>query len=387
MVKIFFQFVLLIMITSCRSPSKLTNYLEGTHPGSAPTIFAPNIVSIKGRLEHGISFSPDGKELAFGLLNKVDFSGKVFYSKRVNKNWTEPIVFQTLKDESVFLPYFSPDGRSMLFTKSSANANNYLTDVWVINKNNDIWNGPKKMEAPISSLTREATACMTLDNTIYFSSNRNGNGLADIYVSRLDNGDYSNVERIDAVSTERDEESVFISSDESYMIFSRYVTDDNPPDLFISYRDAKKNWSNPELLDTTINTADWERRPFVTIDNKRLFFTKLIVNQDVVTESDIYWVNTQKVFKPFVFNPIGSIMLKLGEETEFKIPTDYFKDIDNKKLEVILNNENIQWAKLEANKMTLVMNPNEVGTFDLIFTAVDDFSNKTYDRVKVIVEK
>ncbi len=377
----------ILPLICCKSSIESTDYLGQTHPDSIPVIFAPAIVSVEGRLEHGISFTPDMKELAFGLLNEDDFSGAIYYSKKSDNNWSEPIVFEPLKDTSVFLPYFSPDGKSMLFAKSKPDTDNAITDIWMVHKNNGIWNHPEKINGPVSSSTRESTACMTLDNTLYFSSNRNGSGLADLYFSSLDTKGYSHVERIDTICSERDEESIFVSPDGDYIIFSRYATNENGPDLFISYQDSKRNWTAPRLLDAAINSPSWERRPFVSFDNKFLFFTKLTFNQPDLAESDIYWVSTQKIFKPFVFNPITEKTIKIGRETIVTIPSDYFKDLDNEKLKISIHNENVAWAKLDNEKMTLVMHPNEIGEFDLIFTAVDTFSNKTNDSVKIIVEQ
>ena len=145
------------------------------HLDSIPVIFGPDIVSIKGRFEHGLSFSPDIRELAFGVLNKDDFSGEIFYSKKVDNNWTEPMIFEPLKSECVYLPYFSPDGKSLLYAQSQPDTDNGYTDIWIIEKINDGWDSPKILQSPLSSTSREANACMTNDGTIYFSSNRSYN--------------------------------------------------------------------------------------------------------------------------------------------------------------------------------------------------------------------
>ena len=299
MIKIFLPLIVILGLISCNSTNESADYME-TWPDSEPVIFAPDVVSIKGRFEHGISFTPDVKELAFGILNKDDFSGEIYYSKKVDNIWTEPMLFEPLKNECVYLPYFSPDGKSMLYAKSNSDTNNGFTDIWMLKRNSDNWSEPTKVNSLISTLSRESTACMSLDNTIYFSSNRGGNGLADLYCSPLQNAEYLTVKRINSICSVRDEESIFISPDENYVIFSRYATNENGPDLFISYQDSKSNWIKPTLLDSTINSKDWERRPFVSIDNKYLFFTRLHMGEKGLIESDIYWVITSKLFKPFV---------------------------------------------------------------------------------------
>lgn len=387
MIKKILPYIVVIGLVSCSTNSLTVDYFGQTEPDTTPQIFGEGIISQKGRFEHGISFAPDSRELAFGIFNKDDFSGDIYYSTKRDNKWITPDVFKPLQNESVFLPYFSPNGKSILYAQSRPDTNSGFTDIWMLKRTNDFWGQPEKVDSPISTLTRESTACMTLNNTIYFSSNRDGNGLADLYCSSLENGEYVNIERIDSICSVRDEESIFVAPEENYIIFSRYATNDNGPDLFITYRNFNGNWIQPTLLDSTINTDDWERRPFVSIDNKFLFFTKQTFDDKGLAESDIYWVNTQKVFKPFVFNPITAKTIKIGMETELLIPTDYFRDIDNKDLEINLNHEKFGWAKLDKEKMTLTMKPNEVGEFDLILTAVDKYSNETEDKIKIIVEE
>jgi hypothetical protein len=385
------KYLLLIIVTlgliTCNTKTDNDDYFGQTTPDTIPIIFAEDIISIKGRLEHGISFTPDGQEFAFGVLNKHDFSGVIFYSKKENNAWEEPTVFEPLKNESVFLPYFTPDGKSLLYGQSRPDTNNGLTDIWIINKEPDGWSSPQKISSPISSLSRESSACLTLDKKIYFASNRDGNGLADLYASSMENAEYLNVELLSALSTVRDEESIFISPDDTYTIFCRYATDQNGPDLYISYRDIRGNWIQPVHLDSSINSKNWERRPFVTIDNKYLFFTRLIFEEQGLSESDIYWVNTKKVFKPFIYNPISDTIVRIGENINIVIPTNYFKDIDDENLSFKVNLDKIDWLEFDKDDMILKGKSTQVGEFDIMFTAVDEYSNMTEDKIKIKVKK
>lgn len=53
-------------------------------------IFAPGIISTCFN-EHGISFSPDGKELYYRILGPP--RGAIYYMKeRQNGNWTKPMI-------------------------------------------------------------------------------------------------------------------------------------------------------------------------------------------------------------------------------------------------------------------------------------------------------
>ncbi|QLG45347.1 putative Ig domain-containing protein [Costertonia aggregata] len=392
MVRKFILLFLFPILICCRSLAEPADYFGQTTPDSIPVIFAPDSISMKGRLEQGVSFSPDTQELAFGILNKNDFNGEIYYSKKVNNYWIKPIAFAPLEGENVFLPYFSPDGKSMLFAKSKPDANNFVTDIWQIEKINGDWGSPKRLQPPLSSASREANASMSYDGTIYFSSNRNCEGMencftADLFYSKLVDNEYQNAEPIPEFISPNDEESVFISPKEEYIVFCRYTDDKTGMDLYISYRDKNKNWSAPKILDATINSKYWDRRPFVSIDNKYLFFTQLQIQENELIESDIFWVNTSKVFTPYVYNPLSDVNLKVGEKFEISVPFNYYKDIDDPEVKVSLNQNSIEWLKFDSKKMKLSGLPTVHGEFELTFSAVDRNSNTTEDKVTLTVIK
>lgn len=394
MTKIFLPFIPILLLLSfgCKSINDSFDFFGQTYPDSIPVIFAPGIVSVKGRLEHGISFTPDGRELAFGILNKEDFGGKIFYAKKINEKWAEPVVFEPLKSECAYLPYFSPNGKSLLFTQSKAGRDNFHTDIWLIEKINDKWGDSKMLEAPVSSTSREANACMTSDGTIYFSSNRNCEGkenchTADLYCSKLTDNAYQNADSISEFVSSNDEESIFISPKEDYIIFCRYTGNESGVDLYISYRDINNHWVDPQRIDSTINSKDWDRRPFVSIDNKFLFFTRLQIGEQGINESDIYWVNTSKLFKPFVYNALSDTTVRIGEKFEIPVPKGYFKDIDDEQLTYSMNQNQLDWVNFDSVQMKLSGCPTVAGDFELTFTASDKHSNKTDHKVIVTVKK
>jgi len=375
---------------SCNPSTESSDYMGQAYPDTVPMVFAPDLVSVKGRFEHGISFTPDMQELAFGVLRNSDFSGLLYYSKKVDDGWTIPEIFKALKNESVYLPYFSPDGKFLLYTQSKSDTANSYKDIWVIEKNDNRWSNPKKLKVPLNEQSSVSNACMSLDGSIYFSSNINCIGkdnchTADLFCSKRIENQYQSVDEIHELNSPYDEESVFISPKGDFMILCRYVSDENGPDLLISYRDLNRNWTQPTILDLTINTTDWERRPFVSFDNKYLFFTKLFFDTRGLVESDIYWVNTKRVFKPFVFNPISELTITLGEKTQISIPSDYFKDIDDKKLRLSIGSKDLNWIEFNDEAMVLTMTPNQIGEFELIVTGTDNFSNMTESKVKVSV--
>ncbi len=392
MIKKILPFIIIGMI-GCKTNTVTLDYFGQTEPETTPMIFGEGLISKKGRFEHGISFTPDTRELAFGVLKEDGVSGDIHYSKKNNDKWTSPELFKPLAKDNVFLPYFTPNGKSLLYAQSIPDTNNlYITDIWSIEKVNDNWDFPIKIPMPLSSISREANASMTNDGTIYFSSNRNCEGkencyAADLFYSKLVDEEYQSVKEIVELNSSDDNESVFISPEETYLIFCSYTDNETFMDLYISYRNYNNSWTVPQMLDSTINSKDWDRRPFVSIDNNFLFFTRLQIGEKGLTEADIYWVNTSKVFKPFVYKPISDTIVQVGEQFDLSIPLDYFKDIDDKQLTLSMNENELDWLEFDSQKMKLSGLPTVAGDFEITFIAVDKFSNRTEDKLKITVTK
>jgi len=288
------------MIIYCNARGQeAIDYFGQNPPLEIPQIFAPDIVSVKGRFDYGISFSPDCKEFTYGVLNITDESGQIYYSKRINDKWINPVFASFMGNSSIFLPFFTPDGKSLLYTQTQKDSATYITDIWIVNKLDNGWDKPVRLPEPINSVTREGSVCMTLNKTLYFSSGRNCIGIpncpAMIFSSRYMDGKYSTVDKEIQLNRKGDNESIFVSANERFAITSN--VSNNNSDLYISYRDSVNEWSLPIRLDSTINTKEWELRPFVSANNKYLFFTRMTFGKNGPIDSDIYWVNIERILK------------------------------------------------------------------------------------------
>jgi hypothetical protein len=391
MIKKILPLIFIFGLISCNNETESIDYFGQTPPDTIPVIFAPGTISIEGRLENGLSFSPDGMELAFGvLLPDSSYKGSIYYSKRNNNTWSEIVEPDFIGEGSFYLPYFTPNGKSMLFAKSSPNYKIYdYTDIWIVTKQNGEYANPVRLNAPVSSFTRDANASMTMDGTIYLASNRgcpDGQCFANIYCSRQLNGEYIECNMVENVSSQQvDEESVFISPNEDYIITCRYTNTTTWMDLYISYRNHENKWMEPQIIDSSINSTLWDRSPFVSVDNNYLFYTSSHKGEKGLTESDIYWVITSKLFKPYVYNPLSDTTVQVGVKFEIPIPLDYFKDIDDKQLTLRINQNEYSWLEFDRENMKITGLPTVDGVYDLTFIAIDKSSNKTEDKIKITV--
>jgi hypothetical protein len=88
--------------------------------------------------------------------------------------------------------------------------------------------------------------------------------------------------------------SCWVAPDESYIIISAKETPTYECELWISFRQPNKTWSNPESLGPMINKGSAHRfGQYVSPDGKYLFYTKGTSEQDC----NYYWVRFDRLLK------------------------------------------------------------------------------------------
>ena len=245
-------------------------YLGQKPPGIQRAIFAPGIIST-GFNEHGVSFTPDGREVFYRLLGPPH--GIVLTLREEKGFWSSPTVasFSGKYDGKCTL---SPDGNTMLISCGSPPSGDGpvlpFWTIWIIKRTNSAWGKPRNL-----AHLKGAYPTMSNNGTIYFYA-RGENNKGDIFKSIYKSGEYSGAQKVEApISTEHWENDPYIAPDESFLIFQS----DRPGtfgegDLFISYRLKDGIWSEPKNMGVGINTREsGEGCPWVTPDGKYLFFS------------------------------------------------------------------------------------------------------------------
>ena len=386
----FFIFLLSISIYSCSTEKNTEaaniSYLERETPDSIPQIFGKGIVSVKGRFDMGFTISPDGKSMAFGVANESDPEETgIFLMNYINGKWTSPDRSFLPNNINTFFPMFSPSGNELYFAKSIDES---PTDLWVAEYIEKKAVNPHPLDSTFNSKSREAGHSKSESGSFYFTSNRDDQHqcCGDIYYAQLESGEYSRIQKSDVLSSEADEESLFLSPDENYIIVQAWKYEsESKHDLYISYRTKKGAWTIPKRLNSYINGKEIEQRPFVSPDNKFLFFSRTSVmqeNEQDVYDSDIYWVSTKSVFSPYVYNTQIEASIRYNEAFELNLPKDLFKDVDDEKLsfQLILENASAipEWMEFDHEQLVLsgIWNSKETLTFNLTATDISGNSGE-----------
>ena len=154
-----------------------------------------------------------------------------------------------------------------------------------------------------------------------------GYGSCDIYISQNMNGEWSQRKNMgDIINTEFWESAPCLSPDMSAIYFSS-----NRPggyggmDLYVSYLNEKGNWSLPQNLGPTINTAGDEMFPFIHFDHTTLYFTsngwKTIGGSDIYVSKKIGNTFSEPVNLGY---PINTIDNESGLVVDASGKTAYF---------------------------------------------------------------
>ncbi len=188
-----------------------------------------------------------------------------------------------------YAPIISPDGTTIYFTSRQPWLEDTLKeyvedftnlspeDIYVSYKKNDTaWTRPKKMNFCKLELN-EATVSITPDERmlyVYRDTKQNGDLFQIDLLATSRNTDSLTLINIPEINSKSWESHIYFNEDNNFAIFSS----DRPGgyggrDLYRIVKLPDGSWSKPSNMGPTINTQFDEDAPFLSIDNKNLYFS------------------------------------------------------------------------------------------------------------------
>ncbi|MEO2052554.1 MAG: hypothetical protein ABGX00_12390 [Allomuricauda sp.] len=294
-----FALVSLIFLSACKTEKSNTNdnassieegfYLGQKPPGLTPEVFAPGIVSINGRYESTISFSPDLKELYFDAHQEGE-AFQIFFSKLVNGAWTpiERANFTQGNKRQELHPFVRHDNKSLYFTALDSTFAD--EKIWYVNRSGDSWSNAKMLDSPIN-------------NDLVFFPNQAKSG--DLYYFNLSkfktycapnkNGKFPEVREVALEFGHH----AFISPNEDYLVLTARNNEEDgrkDNDIYVYFKNPEGAWSKPINLGATVNSDLFEKAPTISPDGKYLFFGR--DERDIEPGlANIFWVSTEVIEK------------------------------------------------------------------------------------------
>ena len=187
------------------------------------------------------------------------FYDAILYSIKINGQWSQPINMNELLkvDKDLYPTSISKDGKT-LYMYSSAN---YDGNIYTSRFEKGVWSPIVKLNENINTKYWESHATISHDNKkLYFTSNRKGSlGGLDIYVSNRDSsGNWGPALNLGPViNSAYNEESPFLSQDDKTLFFSsRGHFNMGGYDIFYSTLLPGGGWSVPKNIGYPVNTTD-----------------------------------------------------------------------------------------------------------------------------------
>ena len=277
--------VLGLLLVACQSPKPkpsdstgLQPYFGQTPPGREAERFAPNVVSVQGRYEYGVSFTPDLSEIYFSG-NGEDGIQSVYVSKWTDSLWTAPKITSLTqgRKKNEFEAFVSPNGQQLVF----AAYDSIFSDerIWMLKKGPSGWGSARLLDSPVNdALVFYPTLA---DNGDLFYTNISE---LKLYWAPLRKGGYPEALVLEIPQGLHG----FIAPDQSFLLFDAPKAEGKDRDIHVCFKATDGSWSEPVNLGPSVNSDFTETCPSVSPDGKYLFFSRY---NEVNGMSDIYWVD------------------------------------------------------------------------------------------------
>ena len=296
MQKIVFMLLIALIYVSCAHTDRIfletqEAYFGQTPPGMTAEIFAPGIVSVNGRYEYGVSFSPDLEEIYFTGKRKGERTS-VYFSKLIDKKWTNPKKANLTKGKkrSEFEAFVNLSGKRIYFTANDSSD----VRIWYASRSENWWNDAIELDSPINNdmvfYPNEAkNGDLFYKNVskgkMYYAPNKNGK-FPEIFEVGIEYGSHG-----------------FIAPSQDFMLIDALKDNDKTKDkdIHICFKKKDGTWTKPINLGSEVNSNFNETCPSITPDGKYLFFSRYNEEGGL---PNIYWASAE------VLNRLKSDYLK-----------------------------------------------------------------------------
>ncbi|HRX30772.1 MAG TPA: hypothetical protein P5349_02690 [Tenuifilaceae bacterium] len=162
--------------------------------------------------------SADGKTLAYTTITPT--GNKIFISYKQEDVWGKPIdITRQLGSKYLTTSFLSETGEELYLIENDARNSQIVVSF----KKKSKWSKTVDVAKPINSKSNEKHVCVTSDgNTVYFTSDRKGGqGGYDIWMTTVSDGRWGEPVNLGPnINTPLDEASPFLTPDEKYLFFT-----------------------------------------------------------------------------------------------------------------------------------------------------------------------
>lgn len=269
-----------------------SDYLGQSPPGRVAELFAPGFVSTEAGELNSV-FTEELREFYFTRRGIPGVQARIMVSTVGPEGWTEPVGVGFDERYSAIDLFITPEGDRMVFCSNRPREGEGDPkadhDFWVSRREGVVWGEPRPFAVPAVSEFEDYYPILTASGNLYFNSQRLGPGTNNIFRSPLTDEVYGPAEALPAPINSRYREfDAFVSAAEDMIIFSS----DRPggegrADIYLSIL-ADGVWSEPRNLGPEVNSEASEYGAMLSPDGQYLFFTSSRGGTE-----DIYWISAE----------------------------------------------------------------------------------------------
>ncbi|MCP4573985.1 MAG: hypothetical protein GY838_16620 [bacterium] len=277
-----------VLLILCSSPPAQAAFpeLRGPYfgqplPGATAEIFAPDVISVTGRYEYALGFSPDGQRFLLTVQDGEDVY--LVESRIMDGAWTEParvdLTGGTRADEME--AFFAPDGERVFFAPYDEGLD---VRIWQVPVTEEGFGEAAPLAGPAADDPAFFPTC-TADGMIYYTN------LAQrgVYRARPDSSGHWQAEPAEVEFGGH----CFITPDGRTMLLDARADDTlGKGDIYAAFSTADGGWTRPVNLGAGINSEYGESCPSLSSDGRFLFFSRYDEEGEV---SQIYWADAMVV--------------------------------------------------------------------------------------------
>jgi Tol biopolymer transport system component len=218
------------------------------------------------------TFTPDGRTMYFTR------GSAIMESHRAGDGWSAPTTAAFSNEGSNQQPALAPDGSFLVFVS----VREHKANLWRVDRQGTSWSAPTRLPDAVNVSTSVWRPSVARDGSLYFFVIGKGRTMR-LYRSQYDHGQYQPAMPLsfsDETTADVDPE---IAPDESFIVFAsagRSAAGDEHEHLFVAHRHGG-DWGPVARLryDGADTTAD-ENEPRLSPDRRTLYFAR---NADVVS--------------------------------------------------------------------------------------------------------
>jgi Tol biopolymer transport system component len=273
----------LVIMGSCLCLNQ-SAFTQNTMLGEAPSVFAPGVISGPAH-EASPAFSPDGRTVLFSRGNTS--SSTILESHFVNGQWTPPTIASFSGEWEDMEPAMSPDGTFLLFISNRPRREGERpmdgffngkawpgrgTAIWRVDRLRSHWGVPHILPDLINSTPNMYAPSVAGDGSIYFMRPDGPEGRFRLYRSQWNCSSFDTPLPLPFSDGSSTDVDPVVAPDESFLIFGSSQTPARGIDLFIVFH-RNGEWQHPESLGNIVNSAGSDAEPRLSPDLRTLYFS------------------------------------------------------------------------------------------------------------------